>query len=87
MPRTPAKKPKPKTSPKKAKPVAAPESKSSDAERPAEKTTGYAAGDRITHPQFGDGTVTAIDADKLTIKFADGRVKQIVDYYVKRREQ
>lgn len=34
---------------------------------------------------FGDGTVTAIDADKLTIKFEDGRIKQIVDYYVKRR--
>jgi hypothetical protein len=31
--------------------------------------------------------VTAIDADKLTIKFADGQVKQIVDYYVKRRER
>jgi hypothetical protein len=47
---------------------------------------------------FGDGTVTAVDANKLTIKLTDGRVKQIVDadkltirfneivdYYVKRR--
>ena len=28
--------------------------------------------------------MTAVDGEKLTIKFADGRVKQIVDYYVKR---
>ena len=34
---------------------------------------------------FGDGTVTAVDGDKLLIKFKDGRVKQIVDYYVKHR--
>jgi hypothetical protein len=34
---------------------------------------------------FGPGTVTAVEADKLTIKFADGQVKQIVDYYVNRR--
>ena len=32
-----------------------------------------------------DGTVTDTESNKLTIKFADGRVKQILDYYVKRR--
>jgi hypothetical protein len=36
---------------------------------------------------FGDGAVTAVDADNLTIKFKDGRVKQIVDYHVKSRER
>ena len=50
-------------------------------------TSGYAIGDPISHPQFGDGAVTAIDGEKLTIQFADGRVKQILDYYVKRRSR
>jgi hypothetical protein len=47
-------------------------------------TSEYAIGEDVTHPQFGDGTVTDIESDKLTVKFADGRTKQIVDYYVKR---
>jgi hypothetical protein len=42
-------------------------------------------GDRVSHPKFGNGVVTAIDADKLTIRFARNVVKQVVDYYVKRR--
>ena len=46
----------------------------------------YAVGDQVTHPMFGDGTVTAIDADKLSIEFTGSVVKQIVDYYVKRRK-
>jgi ATP-dependent DNA helicase UvrD/PcrA len=45
----------------------------------------YSTGTAVSHPQFGHGVVTAIDGDKLTIKFADGRVKQIIDYYVKPR--
>ena len=45
----------------------------------------YAIGDRVSHPKFGHGIVRAIDADKLTIEFAGKVVKQIVDYYVKRR--
>jgi len=47
--------------------------------------SGYAVGDRISHQQFGDGVVTGIDGEKLTIQFGDRRVKQILDYYVKRR--
>jgi hypothetical protein len=47
---------------------------------PSAATTEYAVGDDVTHPQFGDGTVTEIESDKLTIEFADGRMKQIVDY-------
>jgi hypothetical protein len=46
----------------------------------------YLVGDDVAHPQFGDGIVTDIEGDKLTIKFADGRVKHILDYYVKRRK-
>lgn len=33
---------------------------------------------RGRHPQFGDGTITDIEGEKLTIKFADERTKQIV---------
>jgi hypothetical protein len=43
----------------------------------------FAVGDLVSHSMFGKGTVTAIDADKLTIKFAD-HVREIVDYYVKK---
>lgn len=46
-------------------------------------TSEYTIGDDVTHPQFGDGTVTDIEADKLTIRFTDESVRQIVDYYVK----
>jgi DNA helicase-2/ATP-dependent DNA helicase PcrA len=44
----------------------------------------FAIGDRIWHPQFGEGTVTAIDDAKLTIAFASRGTKQIIDYYVER---
>jgi hypothetical protein len=81
MPRTKA-----KPSKKKAKPaVAAGSSSKRELIPPVIVGAGYVAGDIITHPMFGEGTVTAVDADKLTIKFKDGRVKQIVEYYVKRR--
>jgi hypothetical protein len=48
-------------------------------------TSKCAAGDEVVHPHFGDGTITDIEGEKLTIKFADDRSKQILDYYVKRR--
>jgi hypothetical protein len=35
---------------------------------------------------FGDGIVTAIDANKLTIEFPNKIIKQIVDDYVKPRK-
>jgi len=47
----------------------------------------FAIGDHISHPQFGEGTVTAIDDAKLTIDFASRGTKQIVDYYVKRGQE
>jgi hypothetical protein len=42
-----------------------------------------AVGDEVSHPMFGEGTVTEVNADKLTIEFADRVIRQIVDYYVK----
>jgi PcrA/UvrD helicase-like protein len=46
----------------------------------------FAIGDEIAHPQFGAGTVTEIDGEKLTIDFANRGTKQIIDYYVQRRK-
>lgn len=45
----------------------------------------YAVGDQIAHPLFGEGTVTEIDASKLTIEFSDGVSKQVLDGYVRHR--
>ena len=47
----------------------------------------FSIGDHISHPLFGEGTVTAIDDAKLTIGFASRGTKQIIDYYVKRRKE
>jgi hypothetical protein len=52
---------------------------------PPPKESEFSAGDSVSHPKFGNGTVTAIDGDKLTIEFTGKVTKQIVDYYVKRR--
>jgi hypothetical protein len=91
MPRAPGKKPPskmhpPKVRPKKVKPAAKVAALPPPAEPIPAKTSDHVAGNRVTHPLFGDGTVTAVEGDKLTINFKDGRVKQIVDYYVKRRK-
>jgi DNA helicase-2/ATP-dependent DNA helicase PcrA len=45
----------------------------------------YTVGDLISHSMFGDGVVTAIDANKLTIEFSNNIIKQIIDDYVKPR--
>ena len=37
----------------------------------------WAIGNRVTHRTFGDGVVTAIDGDSLTIKFS-GKVSKII---------
>ena len=47
----------------------------------------FAIGDPVSHPQFGDGSVTAIDGGTLTIAFVDHQVRQILDYYVKRQKK
>jgi sRNA-binding protein len=50
---------------------------------PVVKVSLYTIGDDVSHPMFGEGVVTAIEAAKLTIEFADGVTKQIVDDFVK----
>jgi len=48
--------------------------------------TKYTVGDQISHPMFGDGTVTAIHTNKLTIEFPHSVIKQIVDDFVTHRK-
>ncbi len=52
------------------------------------KSTGaassFAAGDRVFHQKFGNGNVTAVDGNKLTIKFDHAGEKRVVDSFVER---
>jgi len=50
-------------------------------------TSKFTDGDRVSHPMFGDGTVTAVNGDTLTIAFADSVVRQIIDGYVNRKKE
>jgi hypothetical protein len=50
------------------------------------KQSVFAIGDPVSHPQFGDGSVTAVDDGTLTIAFVDHQVRNILDYYVKRQK-
>jgi hypothetical protein len=49
--------------------------------------TAFAVGDRVAHPQFGEGTITAIESPKLAITFDTDGNKQIIDSYVKRQKK
>jgi DNA helicase-2/ATP-dependent DNA helicase PcrA len=49
----------------------------STANAPAFKT-----GTRVRHEKFGEGTVTHIDGNKLTIEFDDGSIKRVVASFV-----
>ncbi len=52
------------------------------------KSTGttsiYAIGDRVFHIKFGNGDVTAVDGNKLTILFDKAGEKRVVDSFVER---
>ena len=52
------------------------------------KSTGtisaFTLGDRIFHLGFGNGNVTAIDGNKLTIAFDRAGEKRVVDSFVER---
>jgi DNA helicase-2/ATP-dependent DNA helicase PcrA len=45
---------------------------------------GFKSGDRIVHQKFGNGTVTGVDGNKLTITFNSGETKRVVDSFVER---
>ena len=46
--------------------------------------SGFAKGDRVSHPKFGVGAVTAVDGNKLTIAFDTGESKRVVASFVER---
>jgi DNA helicase-2/ATP-dependent DNA helicase PcrA len=52
------------------------------------KSTGtvsaFTLGDRVFHQKFGNGNVTAIDGNKLTIQFDKSGEKRVVDSFVER---
>ncbi len=52
------------------------------------KSTGtvsdFAIGDRVFHQKFGNGNITAIDGNKLTIQFDKAGEKRVVDSFVER---
>ena len=52
------------------------------------KSTGaaslFAVGERVFHQKFGNGNVTAVDGNKLTIKFDKAGEKRVVDSFVER---
>ena len=52
------------------------------------KSTGtvsaFSPGDRVFHQKFGNGSVTAIDGNKLTIQFDHAGEKRVVDSFVER---
>ena len=52
------------------------------------KSTGtvspFGLGDRVFHQKFGNGNVTHIDGNKLTIAFDRAGEKRVVDSYVQR---
>ena len=52
------------------------------------KSTGtssaYSVGDRVFHLKFGNGNVTAVDGNKLTIRFDKAGEKRVVDSFVER---
>src|SRR5262249_26991132 len=52
------------------------------------KSTGtvseFAIGDRVFHQKFGNGNVTGVDGNKLTIQFDKAGEKRVVDSFVER---
>ncbi len=47
-------------------------------------TSAFVLGDRVFHQKFGNGNVTAIDGNKLTIQFDRAGEKRVVDSFVER---
>ena len=44
----------------------------------------FAVGERVFHQKFGNGNVTAVDGNKLTIRFDKAGEKRVVDSFVER---
>jgi len=44
----------------------------------------FAVGDRVFHLKFGNGNVTAVDGNKLSVHFDQAGEKRVVDSFVER---
>lgn len=49
----------------------------------ATETSAYTIGDRVFHMKFGNGNITAIEGNKLTIEFDKAGQKRVLDGFVK----
>src|SRR5262245_54746964 len=58
----------------------------SKSEASANEGSVFRIGQRVDHPLFGEGYVTQVEGDKLTIQFKVGP-KEIIDSYVKLRSK
>jgi DNA helicase-2/ATP-dependent DNA helicase PcrA len=47
-------------------------------------TSSFSVGERVFHQKFGNGNVTAVDGNKLTIAFDKAGEKRVVDSFVER---
>lgn len=84
---------KPASKPAAAKAGAKPAAKAAKAPRakkvpapppePIPYVSAYEIGNKVTHPMFGDGKVTAIDDEQLSIAFSGGD-KVVLDSFVKK---
>ncbi|MEO1795328.1 MAG: ATP-dependent DNA helicase, partial [Pseudomonadota bacterium] len=45
-------------------------------------SAGFSVGDRVAHTKFGEGAITEVDGNKLTVAFDSGAVKRVVDTFV-----
>jgi DNA helicase-2/ATP-dependent DNA helicase PcrA len=52
--------------------------------KPTGTVSAFTLGDRVFHQKFGNGNVTAIDGNKLTIQFDRAGEKRVVDSFVER---
>ena len=48
----------------------------------AEVASAFAAGDRVFHMKFGNGTVASVEGNKLTIDFDKAGQKRVLDGFV-----
>lgn len=46
------------------------------------KLIGFAVEDRVSHPQFGNGTIIAIEGSTLSIAFDEQGTRRIIDSYL-----
>jgi len=48
----------------------------------ADKPSAFKPGDRVFHIKFGNGTISLIDGNKLTIDFDKAGQKRVLDSFV-----